>query len=275
MKLLAVLCPTLGFFTLIPALSAQQIAPLPSRVPAPKTTQTVVKDRVTIQSKTVKITRGQPGQEYPNYRNATIRYPQVTGLANPTVLRKVQNAVSLKTVFGQSLEEIRKEFQTESWWLTDIEYKVNYNRNFLLDITFTRSGIGAYPSSYDEQVVVDLRTGKTLKASDLFKPESVNKLVAEGNRALRSQIQQKVADFSKTAPPEDVQLMQERLEKSTFKPENLDRFSVSEKGITFLYDYDLPHVIKAWEPSGRLFFTYEQLKPYLQPEGVLSVVLRS
>ncbi|MCI0524896.1 MAG: hypothetical protein L0Y75_06490 [Acidobacteria bacterium] len=56
--------------------------------------------------------------------------------------------------------------------------------------------------------------------------------------------------------------------------ENLDDFSVNITGVTFLYDFGFPHVVKALEPSGRYFFSYEGLKQYIKRDGLLGVFIR-
>jgi hypothetical protein len=58
-------------------------------------------------------------------------------------------------------------------------------------------------------------------------------------------------------------------ENLMFEIENLDDFSVGRRGITFLYDAGFPHAIKAFEPQGKYFFTYSELKPYIKLEGLL------
>ena len=51
-------------------------------------------------------------------------------------------------------------------------------------------------------------------------------------------------------------------------------FQVGEKGITFLYDAGLPHVIEAFEPEGRYFFTYSELQRYINRGGPLGQFVR-
>jgi hypothetical protein len=250
----------------------QPILSLPSIAQTPSVKRAIVNDRVTVQARTVKLIHG---KGYPPGKEATIQYPQVTGLTDPALLNKVQKAISLKRVFGQSIEELRKEFQTESSWLSEIYYKVNHNRNFLLDITFTKSGVGAYPSAFDERVVVDLKTGNVLKVSDLFKRESMGALAALVNKLMQEEIRQKEAEIKRTQSSEDVEFLLSQLKQNRFQTKDLNQFSVSDRGITFFYDYGFPHVIKALEPSGQFFFTYDQLKPFIRSEGALSLVMRS
>jgi hypothetical protein len=266
MKTLVLFWFILGFSG-VPAIAAEPVtSPAPSQVEA--------KDRVMVQSKTVQLVRGKPGQDYPRYKKATIKYPQVTGLSNAAVIQKVQGAISLKTVFDSSVEEFREEFETQSGWLSEISFKVNYNKNFLLDITFTQSGAAAYPSSFNRGVVVDLRTGKTLVAADIFKSESLNSLATMVDRVLRSRMQQKIAELRNSRDPESADFVEEQLDRKTFRVRDLNQFSVSDQGITFIYEYGFPHVALAAEPSGRFLFTYQQLKPYLKSEGALAAVVK-
>jgi hypothetical protein len=44
---------------------------------------------------------------------------------------------------------------------------------------------------------------------------------------------------------------------------------VGRTGITFLYDAGFPHAIKAFEPQGKYFFTYAELKLYIKRDGPL------
>lgn len=57
-------------------------------------------------------------------------------------------------------------------------------------------------------------------------------------------------------------------ENADFTADDLDNFSVGEKGVTFIYDYGFPHVIQACQPSGNYFFTWNELKPYIKPGGL-------
>lgn len=222
-------------------------------------------DRVLIETKMVTFIRGMKGQEYPNYKEAVVKYPQVTGLADQAVLQNVRTAVSLKSVMGQSLDELRAEF-LDSWWLSEIDYTVNYNQNALLDLTFTISGSGAYPSSYDKHRTIDLKTGKVLKAVDLFKRESLGTIAVMVNKAMQADMKAAIATGDQGGAD-----IRDQLTNKRFQIRNLSYFSVNDKGVTFLYDFEFPHVIKALEPSGRYFFSYDQLKSYIKPDGALGV----
>ncbi|MBW4580193.1 MAG: DUF4163 domain-containing protein [Tildeniella nuda ZEHNDER 1965/U140] len=224
-------------------------------------------DRVLVETKTVTVTRGKKGEAYPNYKEAIVKYPQVTGLSDQAVLRHVQAATSLKSVFGQSLAELRAEFQ-KSWWLSEIDYTVHYNQRALLDLTFTISGVGAYPSTYDKHRLVNLKTGKIVNAADVFKRESVGTIAVMVNKVMQAEMKQAIANGDKEGAD-----LREQLSRQRFQIKHLNSFTVSDKGITFLYDFGFPHVMLALEPSGRYFFSYDQLRAYIKLDGALNLAL--
>jgi hypothetical protein len=67
------------------------------------------------------------------------------------------------------------------------------------------------------------------------------------------------------------QKSRDQLNQLEFKTQNLDEFSVSDKGVTFLYDAEFPHVIRGLQPDGEYFFNYAELRPYIQTGGPLGV----
>src|SRR5262249_29484859 len=202
---------------------------------------------VQITEKRVAITRGRKGHDF---KEATISYPVVAGISDPQLLAKVQKSISLKSVTGSSLEEYRVEFK-EASWLDEISYEVNYNKDNLLDLTFTISGTGAYPSSSSNHVLVSLKTGDPVKASDAFKPASLPALTRLVRKAFQASVAEAIKERAKEG--EDIK---DLFEDKSYDEKNLDQFMLSAKGITFLYDFAFPHVAKAAEPDGTYFFSF-------------------
>jgi len=228
----------------------------------------VQNDEVVIEQKTIVLRQGEKGRDY---REAIIKIPNVTGVSDPDVLRKIRSNLDLKNVFGDSLEEIGSEFK-ESSWLTGITYKVNYNANFILDITFFQSGVGAYPDTLIEHRTVNLRTGDLLKAADVFKSSSLDALVKLVVSAMRTELREGIKKYGRDEFA--AERLGDELRETKFGLDNLDNFSVNNTGVTFLYDFGFPHAIKALEPSGRYFFGYERLKAHIKPDGLLGVFVR-
>lgn len=223
-------------------------------------------DHALIERRRIVIVRtGKLARDFPERRRAVVNYPIIRGLPAP-VLRKVRSALEIKNVFDTSLAEYR-----EDAWLEEFNYKVNYNRSYILDITFTQSGVGAYPDSQSRHFAFDLRTGEVLKAADAFRADSLARLVELVNSRLRAEVRKKVVEVrgSGDADSNEKGLIEQSLEGLTFKQENLDEFEVGGGGITFLYDAGFPHAIQAAQPAGRYFFTYAQLSNFIRSDGPL------
>jgi hypothetical protein len=224
-------------------------------------------DKVVIRQRTIILKRGEKGRDY---KEAIVKIPEVAGISDPDALRKVRAILDLKNIFGDSLEEIRSEFK-ESFWLDEITYKVNYNANYILDITFFESGVGAYPDTLTEHRIINLKTGALLKAADVFKSASLDALVKMVEGAMRAELREEIKRYGQG---DSAEFLGDKLREAKFSLENLDNFSINNKGVTFLYDFRFPHVIKAFEPSGRYFFSYETLKEHIERDGLLGGFLK-
>ena len=121
-------------------------------------------DHVIIQRRRIVLVRSRElAKEFPHRKTAVVTYPVVSGLSDPAVLRRVRSAFDFKNIFDYSLKDYR-----EDTWLTDFTYVVNYNKNYLLDITFTQSGVAAYPDEQSKHFLINLKDGRIVKAQDAF-----------------------------------------------------------------------------------------------------------
>ena len=225
---------------------------------------------VNLQSKTSVFRFGKQGAAFPDYKEAVIHYPVASGSTNPAILKQVQASISLKQVLGQSLEELRQEY-VENQWLTEVEYAVNYNRNNILDLTYAVSGVGAYPSGFEKWVSVDLKTGKRLRVKDLFKAEGLGAIAQSIDKQMQQNIRQKIAEVRQQEPDLGLDVFANH----HFQPKNLENLTIGKTGVTFHYNFEFPHVIKAAEPSGDYLIPYSQLTRYIRPDGVLGFHLSS
>jgi hypothetical protein len=229
----------------------------------------LAQDRLVIQPRKVVLLRtGRLAREFPERKKAIVRYPIVRGLADATVLRRIQNTLTIKNVFDSSLEEYRQDA-----WLSDFDYKVNYNKNYLLDITFSQSGMGAYPDTQTKHFLINLKSGRVIKAADVFNPDSLATLAEMANQKLKAEASERIkeAEGDKDSDADQKSSLKEQLEQLTFTVENLDDFSVNDKGLTFLYDAGFPHVSQALQPDGRYFFSFAELRPYIKRNGPLGI----
>jgi len=219
-------------------------------------------DHVIIQRRRIVIVRDREfTKQFPGRKRAVITYPLVSGLSNPALLRRVRSLLDFKNIFDYSLKDYR-----EDGWLDEFTYVVNYNRNYLLDITFTQSGMAAYPDEQSKHFIIDLREGRIFKADDVFKSDTLERLAAMVDRELQREIK-RIENENRN--PEQKEVVDGAFDDLKFESTNVDEFSVGPKGITFLYDAGFPHVIRALQPEGRYFFSYSTLKPYIKRDGPL------
>lgn len=221
----------------------------------------IVRPRKIVLVRSAKLAR-----QFPERKTATITYPVVSGLSDRAVLRRVRSLLDFKNIFDYSLQDYR-----DDTWLSEFSYTVNYNRNFLFDITFTQSGMAAYPDEHSKHFLINLKDGRIIKASDAFRVDKFGVLAALVNQKLQAELKEKVTEIKQASDFDaaESQSTIEGLEQLKFGPENLEDFSVTAKGLTFLYDAGLPHVIQALEPEGRYFFSYSELTPFLNRAGPL------
>ncbi|MFN2498124.1 MAG: hypothetical protein ABR557_03460 [Pyrinomonadaceae bacterium] len=220
----------------------------------------VVKPRTIVIARSGKIVKDFPGK-----KRATIKYPLVSGLADAPALRRVQSVLQIKNVFDTSVAEYRQDN-----WLEEFSYEVNYNQNYILDITFRQEGSGAYPDTQTRHFAINLKTGDVIKASDAFIGDKMAALASLVSAKFQAELKQILTDLAESkSDAEDIRVAKEAQEALGFKLSDIDDFSIGDKGITFLCDAGYPHAIQAFEAEGRYFFSYAELKPFIKQDGPL------
>ena len=229
-----------------------------------------IQEHAVIQKRrTVLIRPSEVAKQFPNRKSAVVSYPVITGLPMQT-LRKVRALLSFKNIFDYTLAEYRADP-----WLTEFSYVVNHNANHLLDITFSQSGAAAYPDEQSKHFLIDLSDGELVRATDVFHDDKLSALT----KAVDEKLQQEIARLRKENAASDRDTSEkdsvnDAYDLLTFELKDLDNFSVSKTGLTFLYDAGFPHVIRALEPKGRYYFSYAQLKPFIKGSGPLGQFVR-
>lgn len=220
---------------------------------------------VVIQKRRIVLVRtGKFVRDFPERKRAIVSYPVIVGPKDSPVLRKVRALFNFKNIFGTSLAEYRADT-----WLSEFDYKVNYNRNSILDVTFMQDGVGAYPDTHTKHFAVNLKNGELIKAADAFESSSLDELAALVNKKLQAENQETIRDSG-----DDRETAKDLLKDLKFEASNLDEFSISDKGITFLYDAGFPHAVQALQPVGNYFFSFAELKSYIKRNGPLGVFVR-
>lgn len=199
-------------------------------------------------------------------KSFTVIRPRVTGLS-PALNKKVENTISFERVSDFNLKEEMGEIQ----WLEEASYEVNYNKNGILDLTIFLSGAGAYPSVFQKTLVVDLKTGAQARPQDVF--TNLGGLAAKVKKAQQAEMKKANEEYKKDPDAADFDAS-EYFGEADLTIKDLNEFTVSDKGLTFIYDYRFPHVALALEPEGRFSYSWQELKPFVRRDGLFGRFVR-
>ncbi len=215
------------------------------------------------------------GADIPDFKKTfTVRKPVIKTKLDQDVRDHIEDAIDFWRVFDMD----RDESMTDYTWLESFDHEVLYNANDLLSIELTAEGSAAYPSTAHRWVTVDTRTGEILIIDDLFTQETqpgllklINqKMLANEAAAIKEdpEVKQALAE-QRSSYGEDIQPGAGKLDF-----DDISGFFITEKGVTFVYDYGFPHVILALEPSGRYEFTFAEIKPFVASGSLLEKLVR-
>jgi len=215
------------------------------------------------------------GADVPDFKKTfTVRKPVIKTKVDQDVREHIEDAIDFWRVFEMDLEESLTDFT----WLENFDYEVQYNANDLLSIALFAEGSAAYPSSATRWVTLDTRTGEILTIDDLFTHETqpgllklINqKMIANEAAAIKEDpdVKEALRD-QRVSYGEDIQPGAGKL---TY--EKLAGFFITERGVTFVYDYGFPHVMLALEPSGHFEFAFSELKPFVASGSLLEKLVR-
>ncbi len=223
--------------------------------------------------KTVYTRKGKEVQK--EKRTFVVTYPLFNGTMSTAAKKKIENTISYWRVFETTLAENLGEYE----WLSEMSYVVKYNKNGILDIALTQEGSAAYPDQSTKELIVDLKTGEQVKFSDAFKTDSLDKFAKMVNKKLEVEKQAIIKSIDKGAFGEENgkeanDSLKEQIGGLSFTAESFNEYSISDKGVTILYDAEFPHVIQAAQPDGQYFFSWTELKSFIKPDGLLGKFIR-
>lgn len=195
----------------------------------------------------------------------TVTWPKVKA-SSPAISRKIESALNYEKVFDFTIKEEMREIQ----WLEAAAYEVEYNKNGILCVALSINGSGAYPDGSIKHIVINSRTGTRLAPATVF--ANLNGLAAMVMKDQQRAKEEGLKTIRKQEPDvEDPELL---FGDKTFTIEDLNGFSVGSKGVTFHYDWGFPHVVQALEPSSEFAYTWNRIRPYLKPGGLLESIAR-
>jgi len=224
--------------------------------------------------KSKKVVYKRTGKSVPEFqRTFEVDYPIFSGKLTPAALRSIRRQTDYWRVFDMKLaDNLRREH-----WLSNFDYVVRYNKHNILDILLIAEGVAAYPDSAIRYFVFDTRTGRKLTVTDLFAGAKMPQLLMKLREVMKLHEAEAIRETAETR--ETLEYYREAYpdlhptpDRFTFK--DLDGFSISDSGVTFIYDYDFAHVVQALQPTGEFFLSYAELKPFIRMDGLLARFVR-
>ncbi len=198
------------------------------------------------------------------------QYPQLTGGNNPNFEKFNQAARSAVTqkvaVFKKALvPQEGEEPPPEGSMGSDLSigYEVLLAQDDLVSVEFDVGSYyqgAAHPNSYTEVINFDLKNGKALKLSDLFKP---------GARYLQAIATYSIADLKKQSKEKNLGLIDEQIDEGAgATAKNYKSWTITRKGLHINFDAYQVGPYAAGPQS--VLVPYSALKDLVQPEGPIA-----
>ena len=198
----------------------------------------------------------------------SVQYPQLNGGSNPNLekLNQAARAAVTRKVAGFKKDVAPEEGEnTEETRPADsmgsdltIAYSVALAQDDLVSVEFSVSSYyqgAAHPNSYADVLNFDLKNGKVLKLSDLFKP---------GTKYLQTIANYCIADLKKQAS--DKGLTPEEIDKgAAAKADNYLGWTITKRGIGISFD---PYQVGPYAAGPQsVIVPYSDLKDLINPDS--------
>jgi hypothetical protein len=201
-------------------------------------------------------------------------YPELTGAANATGFNQL-----VKSRVTKELADFRKQMMSLSADdlkmlpagvnnYIEISYNVEYADNNLISVSFLEGsfGGGVHPNYNYFTITYDLKNGRELKLSELFKP-GANYLKTVSDYAIKDLQGRKIPDSA-----ENMGLAQDIFaDGATAKAENYRNWNLTKKGLMFTFD---PYQVGPYAAGPQtVIVPYAELKGLARPDGLIAKMM--
>lgn len=198
----------------------------------------------------------------------SIRRP-IAKAATPALSRKITAAIDPVKVLGIDLQEELTEIQ----WLSEADFQEVFNQQGVLTVEVWMEGSAAYTDGVTKYVVVDVAKGERLTPAAAF--ADLPGLIAAVKKKQDAEVEKAIKDIKANPEFAAADGDPKRLfEYTNFEEKDLDNFAVDMAGVAFFYDYGFPNVLKSLEPEGELRLSWDEIRPFLKPDGLLARFVR-
>jgi hypothetical protein len=202
-------------------------------------------------------------------------YPELTGITNAAGFNQIvksrvtgELADFKKQMSGISAEDLKMLPQGVNMYM-EIGYDIEYADNDLISVSFLEGNFtgGAHPNYGYFTITYDLKNGREIKLSDMFKP-SAKYLEAVSAYATRDLQSRKMPDSD-----ENMGLAQDIFaEGATAKADNYQNWNLTKKGLMFTFD---PYQVWPYAVGSQtVIVPYAVLKEMAKSDGPLMKMMR-
>jgi hypothetical protein len=200
--------------------------------------------------------------------SAVFNLPVITGGADASVISKLNSYLVADSILGDNIDSIISNYKQWRSGIVSSDYTVLYNKNSVLSISVYVETLGAYPSSFYTDMNLNLSTGERILITDIIDKNAVKKLAEKLDKVVQRRIKDAVSQG--TVGEEDALQF---FEGAKFTEEKLSNFAFKDDGITFYYDFGLPHAVQALSPDEDILLTWEELKYFVKENSLLEKIM--
>lgn len=224
-----------------------------------------VAQTVTITGQKKVYTRAKPISGYK--KTFTVRRP-IAKASTPALSKRITAAIDPVKILDINIQEELTEIQ----WLSEADFQEVFNQQGILTMMLWMEGSAAYTDGVTKYVVIDVAKGERLTPSTAF--IDLPGLIADVKKKQDAEVEKAIKEIKanpELAADDDPKQL---FEYTDFEEKDLDNFAVDMAGVAFFYDYGFPNVLKALEPEGELRLSWDEIRPFLKPGGLLARFVR-
>jgi hypothetical protein len=193
-----------------------------------------------------------------------MEWPEIGGGVSKPISDRINAVISIDSVCGESIKEIQLNYKDCNCGIVGGRFDVNYNKKNILSLTISVETMSAYPDVLIRNYNFNTKTGTVIFLDSLLKKDSIPSLISKFNNELSKRMEEaKAIAFEDAEMAQETDFINNLFDKREFLKEDLKNFIITDKGITFTFEFGFPHVAQALEPASDFFISRENLKPYL------------
>ena len=196
--------------------------------------------------------------------NDTLNIPVV-----PDKYAGLKKALSFENIGdADGLDSVKANYAACGCGLFDMNYQVSFETGDVLSINIYTEWLGAYPSSHNQGLTLNIHTGEAYPLSNEINAAGRTWIYQTYKKLLKKRI---AADYASRKGDEDSGDFKELNESidSLSSDEMLKSYLFTPTGIKFSTEGVLPHVVQAFEPDREWFVPYVRLRKYKMPHAIV------